>query len=410
MRRVVITGMGMVSPLGNDIETSWNNAKNGVSGIGPITRVKTDNIPVKVAGEVKDFDVSRYMDKKDARRMDRFSQYAVAAAVQAMEDAGFDENNRPESGRFGVIVGSGVGGIETLEANCIKLHEKGHMRVNPLLAPMMIANIAAGNIAMRFQLEGHCSCVVTACAAGANSIGDAFRLIKHGYADAMLSGAGEADIGDIGIAAFMGLQALSTEENPENASIPFDARRTGFVMGEGAGILCLEEYEHAKARGANIYAEIKGYGATSDAYHLTAPHPEGKGAANAMRLALQEGGVSPEQIAYINAHGTSTVYNDKMETLAVKTVFGEHAYKLAISSTKSMTGHLLGASGAIEAIFTVMGMRHSYILPTINYKEKDPNCDLDVVPNVGREAEIAYALSNSFGFGGQNASLLFARV
>ena len=409
MRRVVVTGMGMVTPLGNDVNTSWENAKAGKNGIDFMTRIPTDDIPVKVAGEVKDFDPTLYMDKKDARRMDRFSQMAMAAAVQAMEDANFGEH-MPAPERFGVTVGSGIGGLETLEVNCIKMHDKGPLRVSPIFSTLMIGNIAAGNISIRFGLMGPCESIVTACATGTHCLGDAFRNIKHGYADAMLAGGAEATITKLGFSAFIGIHAMSLAQNKDEASIPFDARRTGFVMGEGAGVLVLEEYEHAVKRNAKIYGEILGFGSSGDAFHVTAPHPEGKGAALAMQHALKEGGVTPEQVGYINAHGTSTVYNDRMETLAVKAVFGEQAYKVPMSATKSMTGHLLGASGAVEAMFCMLAMRDSFLPPTINYKEPDPECDLDVIPNVGREAKVDYALSNSFGFGGHNATLLMGKM
>lgn len=408
-RRVVITGIGVVCPLGNDAQTAWENAKKGVNGIDEIRGIDVSDMQVSLAGEVRDLDVSVALDKKEARRMDRFSQFACVAAKEAMDDANFG-NARPASERFGVHFGSGVGGMSTFIENVEKLVAKGPSRVSPLLVPMMTSNMAAGNLAILHGLEGPCGCVVTACATGSNSIGDAFRLIKHGYADAMLTGGSEAAITRLGMAGFLGLQAVTVAKDKNRASIPFDAERTGFVMGEGGGALVLEEYEQAKKRGAKIYGEVLGYGMTGDAYHMTAPHPEGKGPANAMKLAMEEGGILPSQVDYINAHGTSTPYNDKIETLAIKRALGEHAAKVAVSSTKSMTGHLLGAAGAVEAIFCVLAMRDGFVPPTINYQVPDVECDLDVVPNVGRNMKVDYALSNSLGFGGHNASLLLGRV
>ncbi|MGI6169109.1 MAG: beta-ketoacyl-ACP synthase II [Christensenellales bacterium] len=408
-RRVVITGMGLVSPLGNDVATAWENAKKGVNGIDVIRGIDVSDMQVSLAGEVRDLDVSVALDRKEARRMDRFSQFACVAGKEAMDDAAFG-NGRPDAERFGVHFGSGVGGMSTFIENVERLVEKGPGRVSPLLVPMMTSNMAAGNLAILHGLEGPCSCVVTACATGANSIGDAFRIIKHGYADAMLTGGSEAAITRLGMAGFLGLQALSVAKDKDRASIPFDAERNGFVMGEGGAALVLEEYEHAKKRGAKMYGEVLGYGMTGDAYHMTAPHPDGKGPAKAMELAMGEAGVLPQQVDYINAHGTSTLYNDKIETMAIKQALGEHAKKVAVSSTKSMTGHLLGAAGAMEAIFCVLAIRDGFAPPTINYQVADPDCDLDVLPKAGRAMTVDYALSNSLGFGGHNASLLFGRV
>jgi len=409
MNRVVITGIGAITPLGNTARESWQAAKQGVNGIGPITKVDVSEMPAKLAGEIKDFDAGLYMDKKEARRMDMFCQFGMAAGIMAMEDASFGEA-MPQSERFGVIMGTGTGGLETIEKQSVILHEKGYKRINPLLVPVMICNILSGNLAIRFGLRGHCSCVVTACSTGTNAIGDAFRLIKHGYQDAVLAGGAEAAITPLGLAGFIALSALSTASDVTRASIPFDLERNGFVMGEGAGAVVLEEYEHAKARGAKIYAEVLGYGLTADAYHMTAPDPEGRGAAEAMRLALWEGNITPELVDYINAHGTSTPYNDKTETLAVKKALGDSAREICMSSTKSMTGHLLGAAGAVEAIFTAMSIQDSFVPPTINYQVPDPECDLDIVPNVGRAMGVRYALSNSLGFGGHNATLLLGKV
>lgn len=407
-RRVVITGLGAVSPVGNTADLMWENMKAGKNGIDYITRFDTEDYPVKVAGEVRDFDAAALLGKKEARRMDRFCQFGVAAGIQAMEDANFGDN-MPDPYRFGLIIGSGIGGIETMYNESIKLHEKGYRKMNPLFVPIMISNMAAGNLSIRYGLKGHCTCVVTACATGTHAIGDAFHVIKYGQADAMLAGGAEATITPLAVGGFVGISALSTSQDPNRASIPFDKERTGFVMGEGAGVVVLEEYEHAKKRGAKIYAEVLGYGATADAYHMTAPDPEAEGCVHAMRLCLEEAGIQPDQVNYINAHGTSTLYNDKTEALAIKKLFGEST-KVAVSSTKSMTGHLLGAAGAIEAIACAKAIVEGYLPPTINYQVKDEECDLDVVPNQGRQQEVKYAISNSLGFGGHNASLLFGKL
>ncbi|WP_424162046.1 beta-ketoacyl-ACP synthase II [Bacillus amyloliquefaciens] len=407
-KRVVVTGLGALSPLGNDAETSWKNAIGGVSGIGPITRVESDEYPAKVAAELKDFNVENYMDKKEARKMDRFTQYAVVAAKMAVEDAGLNitEEIAP---RVGVWVGSGIGGLETLESQFEIFLTKGPRRVSPFFVPMMIPDMATGQISIALGAKGVNSCTVTACATGTNSIGDAFKVIQRGDADAMISGGTEAPLTRMSFAGFSANKALSTNPDPKTASRPFDKNRDGFVMGEGAGIVVLEELEHALARDAKIYGEIVGYGSTGDAYHITAPAQDGEGGARAMQEAIKDAGIKPEEIDYINAHGTSTYYNDKYETKAIKTVFGDHAYKLAVSSTKSMTGHLLGAAGGIEAIFSVMAIKDGIIPPTINIETPDEECDLDYVPDKAREQDVNIVLSNSLGFGGHNATLIFKK-
>lgn len=409
MKRVVITGMGVISPVGNTVAEFWSSLLAGKCGIDFITRFDASEFKVKIAAEVKNFDAGQYMEKSEARKTDLYARYAIAAAAQAMEDSGYTASD-PK--RLGVYVGSGIGGMETFMTECQKLLEKGARWVSPHFIPMMIANIASGSIAIRFGAQGPCLPVVTACATSSHAIGEAFRAIKHGYADAILAGGAEAVINPLAVAGFTNCMALSTRNDPLDSSIPFDKRRDGFVMGEGAGILLLEEYERAKARGAKIYAEIRGYGNTCDAYHVTAPHPESVSAAEAIRLAMQEAGISAEDAEkmYINAHGTSTPLNDKAETLAIKTAFGAHAGKVMVSSTKSMTGHMLGAAGAAEAIVSVKAVQEGAVPPTIGYKEPDPECDLDVVPNVSRRADIRLALSLSLGFGGHNACLAFARA
>ncbi|RHW43208.1 beta-ketoacyl-[acyl-carrier-protein] synthase II [Neobacillus notoginsengisoli] len=407
-RRVVVTGVGAVTPLGNDVETAWKNIVAGKSGIGPLTRINADEYPVKVAAQINDFDPEVYMEKKEARKMDRFTQYAVAASLMAVKDSGLaivDENAH----RVGVWIGSGIGGMETFEQQFEVFQKRGYRRVSPFFVPMMIPDMAAGQVSIRLGAKGFNSCTVTACATGTNSIGDAFKVIQRGDADAMITGGTEAPITRMAVAGFCANTALSTNPDPATASRPFDKNRDGFVMGEGAGIVVLEELEHAKARGAKIYAEIVGYAATGDAYHITAPAPGGEGGVRAMRMAIEDADLKPEEVDYINAHGTSTDYNDRFETLAIKEVFGSHAYKLAISSTKSMTGHLLGAAGGVEAIFTVLAMRDSILPPTINYETPDPECDLDYVPNTARNSEIKAAISNSLGFGGHNATLAFKK-
>ncbi len=409
MRRVVVTGLGAITPIGLDAETYWNNLKEGVVGIGPITHFDTSDFTVKLAGEVKGFDPKEYMDRKNARKYDVFSQFAIAAAKEALRHSGLDLASE-DLYRIGVIVASGIGGLGTMEKEEQKLIEKGPSRVSPSLIPKIITNMAAGNIAIEIGVKGINTNIVTACASATHSIGEAFRNIKYGVADAIFCGGTESSIVPLGIAGFANMTALSTNEDPNTASRPFDKERDGFVMGEGAGVLLLEEYEHAKARGANILAEIVGYGATCDAYHLTSPDPEGTGAGKAMEFAMAEAGIEPKQVQYINAHGTSTPYNDHFETLAIKRAFGDHAYKLKVNSTKSMTGHLLGAAGGVEAVATVKTLVDQFIHPTMGYQTPDENCDLDYVPNQGIATTVEYAISNSLGFGGHNASLLFKRI
>ena len=407
-KRVVVTGLGALSPLGTDVDTSWNNAINGVSGIGPITRVDAEEYPAKVAAELKDFNVEDYMDKKEARKMDRFTQYAVVAAKMAVEDADLIITDEIAP-RVGVWVGSGIGGLETLESQFEIFLTKGPRRVSPFFVPMMIPDMATGQISIALGAKGVNSCTVTACATGTNSIGDAFKVIQRGDADVMVTGGTEAPLTRMSFAGFSANKALSTNPDPKTASRPFDKNRDGFVMGEGAGIIVLEELEHALARGAKIYGEIVGYGSTGDAYHITAPAQDGEGGARAMQEAIKDAGIAPEEIDYINAHGTSTYYNDKYETMAIKTVFGEPAPKLAVSSTKSMTGHLLGAAGGIEAIFSILAIKEGVIPPTINIQTPDEECDLDYVPDEARRQELNYVLSNSLGFGGHNATLIFKK-
>ncbi len=405
-KRVVITGMGAVTPLGLDVATTWKNLIEGKSGVGPLTRVPASEFPMKVAAEIRDFDPGAFVDKKEARKMDRFTQFAVAASLMALKDANLEitEDIAP---RVGVWIGSGIGGMETYEQNFRQFLEKGHRRVSPFFVPMMIPDMASGQVSIITGAKGINSCTVTACASGTNSIGDAFKVIQRGDADIMITGGSEAPITNMAVAGFCSAKAVSTSEDPTTASRPFDANRDGFVMGEGAGILIIESLESAVKRGATIYAEIVGYGATGDAHHLTAPAPEGEGGARAMKQAIDDAGLEPAEIDYLNAHGTSTPYNDKFETMAAKTVFGEHAYKMAVSSTKSMTGHLLGAAGAVEAIFSVKAIQEGMIPPTINYETPDPECDLDYVPNEARKQRVRAAVSNSLGFGGHNATLVF---
>ncbi|MFB5196221.1 beta-ketoacyl-[acyl-carrier-protein] synthase II [Bacillus sp. AFS073361] len=407
-RRVVVTGIGAVTPLGNDAETTWKNILEGQSGVGPLTRVNADEYPAKVAAESTDFNPEEFMDRKDARKMDRFTQFAVASALMAVKDANLTINEE-NSHRVGVWIGSGIGGMETFEQQFEIFQNRGYKRVSPFFVPMLIPDMATGQVSITLGARGFNSCTVTACATGTNSIGDAFKVIQRGDADAMVTGGAEAPITKMSVAGFCANTALSTNPDPKTASRPFDKNRDGFVIGEGAGIIVLEELEHALARGAKIYAEIVGYGATGDAYHITAPAPGGEGGARAMKMAINDSGLNPDEIDYVNAHGTSTEYNDKFETLAVKEVFGEHAYKLAISSTKSMTGHLLGAAGGVEAIFSVLAIRDSMLPPTINYETPDPECDLDYVPNKARQKEIKAAMSNSLGFGGHNATIVFKK-
>ena len=407
-RRVVITGLGAVTPLGLTMQDSWDAAKRGECGIGPITQYDTTGQKVTLAGEVKGFDPLTFLDKKEVRKLDRCVQLALCAADEAVRSAALSVEQE-DAGRCAVFFASGIGGFSTVQTECLKGEEKGYDRVSPYFIPMAIANMAAGNIAIRLGFHGMCTCPVTACASGTNAVGDAFRHVRDGYAEVALAGGTESTITSLAVGGFTSLHALHTGADPKRASIPFDAQRSGFVMGEGAGALVLEEYEHAKRRGAPILAEVAGYGAGCDAYHITAPSPDGSGAAAAMNAALADGGVRPEQVGYINAHGTSTPMNDAGETAAVKLAFGEHAAQLAISSTKSMTGHLLGASGAVEAAFTALALRDGFLPPTVNYQVPDPACDLDVVPCEGRAADIRYALSNSLGFGGHNASILLKK-
>jgi 3-oxoacyl-[acyl-carrier-protein] synthase II len=404
---VVVTGLGALTPLGNSADEFWSALTEGRSGIGPITRFDVTGYPTRIAGELKGFDELKYVDKKDARRLDPYLKYAMACAVMAVEDAGLD-TGKVDATRFGVLIGSGIGGISTLlEGERTRL-EKGFERVSPFVIPMLIVNMAAGLVSMRFGAKGPNSSVVTACATGNHALGDAYRIIQRGEADLMIAGGAEAIIVPLTIAGFCAMKAMSTRnDEPEKASRPFDAGRDGFVCGEGGGIVILEALEHAVRRDARIYGEIIGYGMTGDAHHMTAPDPEGDGAARAMQAALRDAGLAGSDVGYINAHGTSTPYNDKFETMAIKRVFGDHARRLAISSTKSMTGHLLGAAGGIEAIATLLALHHGLLPPTINYETPDPECDLDYVPNQARKQDVEFALSNAFGFGGTNATLAF---
>lgn len=408
-RRVVITGMGVTSPVGNDIDTFWSSLCSGKSGIDRITAFDTTEYPAKIAGEVKGIDFSNYVDAKEVKRTDRAILLGVVGAALAIKDSGLDLNT-VDLERCGTIIGSGIGGLSTLEVEHSKLVERGPSRVSPFLIPMMIPDMAAGRTSMEYGFKGPNYAVVSACASGAHSIGDAFMMVKCGLADVMMTGGTEAVVTQLAFAGFCSMKALSTRnDEPQKASSPFDAKRDGFVMGEGSGILILEDLEHALARKAKIYAEVVGYGATGDAYHLSHPAPEGVGAQGAMRMALRSAGLEPSQIDYINAHGTSTPLNDKYETCAIHKVFGEYAGKLHISSTKSMTGHLLGASGAIEAIASALVIRDGIIPPTINYEDPDPECDLNYTPNKAVKKTVKYVMSNSFGFGGHNASLILGK-
>lgn len=404
-RRVVITGMGSVSSLGIGADKLWQSIKIGKCGISRIERVDVSDLPTQVGAEIKDFEPSKFIDKKELRRMDRFAQFAVASTQMAIEDSKLDLD-KVNKERVGVIIGTGIGGIETMENQHTELIEKGYRKVSPFFVPMMIPNMASGLIAIKYGVKGFNECTVTACASSTNSIGDAFKVIQRNDADVIIAGGAEAPITRLALAGFCAAKAMTINNDPATACRPFDLERSGFVMGEGAGVLILEELEHALNRGANIIAEIVGYGCTNDAYHITAPAEGGEGGARCMKLAIEDAGVKPSDIGYINAHGTSTKPNDKNETAAVKTVFGEHAYQLSISSTKSMTGHLLGASGAIETIITALALKENFLPPTINYKTPDPECDLYYVPNEGKSADFTYALTNSFGFGGHNATLV----
>jgi len=408
-RRVVITGLGALTPIGNTAEEFWSSLIQGRSGIGPITRFDTTDFPTRIAGEVRNFDPLNFVDKKEARRLDPYLQYAVAASVLAVRDAAL-ETAKVDATRFGVLIGSGIGGITTLLENHKALLERGPDRVSPFFIPMLIINMASGLVSMRFGAKGPNSSVVTACATGNHAIGDAFKIIQRGDADVMIAGGAEAIIMPLTIAGFCAVKAMTTRnDEPEKASRPFDAERDGFVCSEGAGIVVLESRDHALRRDARIYAEVRGYGMSGDAHHMTAPDPEGDGAARSMAAALRDAAVSPGDVGYINAHGTSTPYNDKFETMAIKRVFGDHARHLAVSSTKSMTGHLLGAAGGIEAIATALALHHGVLPPTINYEYPDPECDLDYVPNQARKQDVEIAASNAFGFGGTNATLIFGK-
>jgi len=408
-RRVVVTGLGVVHSLGNDVQTFWNAIKEGKNGIKKVTKFDTSEFPTKVGAQIDDFDSSRYIDRKEAKRMDLFTQYAIVASQQAVDMAGLDFS-KIDPFRAGVFIGSGIGGMETLEEKCRILFEKGPKKVSPFFVPMMIANMASGMVAIRFGIKGPNACVVTACATSNHSIGDAMRVIQNGEADVMITGGSEAALTPLGYAGFCAMRAMSTNEDPETACRPFDKNRDGFVMGEGAGILVLEDYEHAVKRGATILAELAGYASTGDAYHITAPDPDCLAGIMCIRNALKDAGIAPEEVDYFNAHGTSTPLNDPSETKCIKEVFGEHARKLAISSTKSMTGHLLGAAGGIEAVISVMAIKDGFIPPTINLREPDPECDLDYVPNVGRKADVKFVVSNALGFGGHNSALVFRKI
>ncbi len=407
MRRVAVTGLGAVTPVGNNVETTWNSIKAGKSGIDFITKFDTSELKVTVAAEVKDFDPTEYVEKRDLRKTDEFTVYAVAAAQQAVDDSGIIGNIDPE--RFGVYIGSGIGGMQTFYANSIAMDHSGPRKVSPYFVPMMIGNMASGTVAIRFKAQGVCLPIVTACATGTHSIGEAFHAIKNGYADAIIAGGAEAAVTPLTIAGFSSCKALTTRNDPKTACVPFDKRRDGFVMGEGSGIVILEEYEHAVARGAKIYAEICGYGNSCDAHHVTAPDPEAEGPARAIRAAVSEAEIPADGKIYINAHGTSTLANDKTETLAIKKAFGERAKELFISSTKSMTGHMLGAAGGTEAVLSVLALKEGILPPTVGYAEPDEECDLNYIPNAAIKQDVDYAMSTSLGFGGHNACIVFKK-
>ncbi len=409
MRRVVITGLGAITPVGNNVKDTWEAVKNGKCGIDKITHFDTEGRKVSLAGEVKNFNAEEIVDKGELRKLDMFTVFALAAAKEAMEDSALDMS-KEDAVRCGIVFSSGIGGLGTIQTECERGNEKGFDRVSPHFIPMSITNMAAGHIAIKYGFHGMCTCVVTACAGSTNAVGDAFRQVRDGYMDVCMAGGSEATITSFGIGGFASLRALSTATDPSRASIPFDKERNGFVMGEGAGALILEEYEHAVARGAKIYCEIAGYGATCDANHVTAPLEDGSMAAVCMQMALKDAGIAPEQVDNINAHGTSTHHNDKGETAAIKVAYGEQAYKLCVSSTKSETGHLLGASGAVEAIITALAVQNDLVPPTANYQVPDEECDLDIVPNTARNTKVDYAMSNSLGFGGHNASIVLKKA
>lgn len=407
--RVVITGLGTITPVGHNVEETWTSLKNGVSGVATITQFDASEFPVRIAGEIKNYNPKEFLDRKEAKRQERFSQFACIAAGEALEMSGLEvtEDNCENIGTF---IGSGMGSLGLIESDVMRLEKNGPERVTPLLIPKIIVNMAAGNVAIKYGLKGPSHCIVSACASGSHAIGEAFRNVKHGYMDACVCGGTESTITPLGVAGFHALTALSTNnDHPEEASRPFDKGRDGFVMGEGAGVIVIESLEHAKQRGATILAEICGYGASTDAYHMTSPAPGGEGGARAMKFAIKEAGLQAEDVDYVNAHGTSTPYNDKFETQAIKVSLGEHASHVAVNSTKSMTGHLLGAAGGVEAVVCVKSILDSYLHPTINQTTSDPDCDLDYVPNTGRATNVDVAMSNSLGFGGHNASLLFKK-
>ena len=409
MRRVVVTGLGAVTPVGNDVETMWNSLINGISGVDVITNFDTSDLKVKIAAQVKDFDATKYIEKKEIRKTDLYTQYAVAAAQQAIDDSGIIGTIAED--RFGVYVGAGIGGMHAFTDNVLAMDKGGARKVSPYFVPMMIANIAAGTVAIRFKAKGVCVPIVTACATGSHSIGEAFHAIKNGYADAIIAGGAEAAVTPLSIAGFSNCKALTTNPDPKTASVPFDKRRDGFVIGEGAGVLILEEYEHAKARGAKIYAEICGYGNTCDAHHITAPDPEAEGPSRAIKLAFEEAQVTDSDVIYINAHGTSTPLNDKTETKAIKLALGEErAREINISSTKSMTGHMLGAAGGVEGVVAALAIKEGIIPPTIGYEVPDEECDLNYTPNKAEKKDITVAASTSLGFGGHNACIVFRKV
>ena len=408
MRRVVITGLGVITPIGNNVEEFWKGLVEGKCGIDEITHFDTTEFKVKLAGEVKNFNIEEHFERREAKRLDRYSHLALVAERELMKDSGLDVSNI-DCERFGVAVSSGIGGLQTIENNAQLLFEKGPDRVSPMYIPMAINNMAAGNIAIEVGAKGESFSMTTACASATHTIGECFRIIRHGYQDVMIAGGTEASITPTGIAGFTNIKALSQNSDKTRASIPFDKERSGFVMGEGAGLVLLEELEHAKKRGAKIYAEIVGYGATSDAYHITSPAPDGEGGARAMKIAMNDANISPDEVTYINAHGTSTPLNDKFETMAVKNAFGEASKKVMVSSTKGHTGHLLGAAGGVEAVACIKAIEKGMVPPTIGYKVPDEECDLDIIPNEARKVDVKYAMSNSLGFGGHNSSIIFKK-